>query len=196
MSLEQFRWNKMPNFTVQFDAPVVATKVEGNLYAVGTPIERTIADAGESSGGAAVSAILTSIQQELHEVHSEIKNQNQTMRSLAIDYAIQAVTIILSSDDELVEERLRKNLLRIFESADEFEAAKVYVHPQQMDCVSGLLNTTEGIDFLIDTSLEPGDCRVDFGASGRIANLENQLTLIKNRLEQAIRNQDWSKAND
>ena len=118
------------------------------------------------------------------------------MRSLAIDYAIQAVTIILSSDDELVEERLRKNLLRIFESADEFEAAKVYVHPQQMDCVSGLLNTTEGIDFLIDTSLEPGDCRVDFGASGRIANLENQLTLIKNRLEQAIRNQDWSKAND
>ena len=186
----------MPNFTVQFDAPVVATKVEGNRYAVGTPVETTIADADESSGGAAVSAILTSIQQKLHEVHSEIKNQNQTMRSLAIDYAIQAVTIILSSDDELVEERLRKNLLRIFESADEFEAAKVYVHPQQMKCVSGLLNTTEGIDFLTDTSLEPGDCRVDFGASGRIANLENQLTLIKNRLEQAIRNQDWSKAND
>lgn len=197
----------MPNFTIQFDAPLKSAKAAGAVRADHTdaanqstiapddvaaepvaelPVQPTVAVTPESG---------TAIEAAIKGVLAELSSQRNHLEATAAKYAVEVVRVFLGSTDELIEQRLQQNILRVLDRP-ETATAQLFVHSQCRESIqSWILENSEiqtlevAIEVLVDDDLEAGDCRIDFGQSGRLAAMEQQLALVESKLQQAIRDE-------
>jgi flagellar biosynthesis/type III secretory pathway protein FliH len=109
--------------------------------------------------------------------------------------------VFLNSTDEIIEQRLRENVTRVLDQPDAYSEATLFVHSDCHDAIqqwlldSGSFESIEcEVKVTVDDQLSPGDCRVNFGNSGRLASFEEQLKLVSARLKQTVRDQLESPA--
>ncbi|QEG23370.1 hypothetical protein [Mariniblastus fucicola] len=188
----------MTNFSVQFTAPVQSVQVVGKGCRVGKPVEtaQAIEEAvRKEPEPVAVTTISTeAVESALGEVVNQLKAQQSELHEFAARYAVEILRVFLISSDEVIEQRLRDNVLRMLDQPGPLEVLKVSVHSS---CHSSMqkwilesdiptrFNCTPEV--LVDDQLSPGDCSVDVGQNLRLASLEQQLQLVESRLMQTVR---------
>ena len=141
-----------------------------------------------------IAATITRVEAALTDVLAELSSQRTAFQAAAANYALEIVHVLLGSTSEIIEQRLQENVARVLHDPDAFTVANLYVHSTCRDSIeqwiqkSELTDRLEGkLKILVDEKLSPGDCRVDFGQSGRLASLDEQLKLVAARLKQSIR---------
>ena len=193
----------MARFEIQFSTPMTSAKIAGvNDYvnvvsqSVSTPEKvPTQAEASPQAEPtvASTSQTIDSIRSALEKAVTESSDQHALLQSLAARYAVEVARVFLGSMDELIEQRLQQNVLHVLQHPDAI-IVKLFVHPSCRESIKEWLDENGdlripnlGIEVMADDGLAPGDCRVDFGRSGRLASLEEQLKLVESRLRDSIR---------
>lgn len=189
----------MSNFSVQFDAPINAVQIAGEMYPELLTSETADVEIDDPESqiietNSDIAETTKRIEAALKDVLMELLSQRTAFQAAAADYALEIVHVFLRSTDEITQQRLRENVARVLDSPDTCSVANLYVHPscresiEQWIAESELSDRFEGqLMVLVDEQLSPGDCRVDFGQSGRLAALDEQMKLVATRLKQTIR---------
>lgn len=194
----------MSKFAIQFDSPLTSAdaaarnvRVAVTSKLVGARVQKDEPKPAESEAEPDSNTPdpehLAAIDIAIKQAQAELSSQNQLLQSTAAKFALEIAKVVLGSTDELIEQRLQQNVLRVMQRPDA-TTAKLYVHSTYRESIQQWLTDSSkaqlpevDIEILVDDDLIPGDCRVDFGQSGRLASLEEQLKLVESRLHQSIR---------
>ncbi len=191
----------MQGFNVRFDSPLISAAMAGAESIVSeapkvAPAPTNIAKPAPKPSPPPVDLAmqtLDAIKNELRKTTAELSSQHAALQSTAASYAIEIVRVFLGSTSDAVEQRLQQNVIRVLQHPDAV-IVKLHVHSSCHESIKRWLNEESdllipdlAIEVLEDDSLSPGDCRVDFGQSGRLASLEDQLKLVESKLRDSIR---------
>ncbi len=190
----------MSTFTIEFDSLLIAAGTADEIDRVRMPIEIVTEPLSAPTTSAPAQPVpdftltTTAIETALKNVFAELSSQHAALQTTAGNYAVEIVRVLLGSTEDIIEQRLRQNVARVLDHPDECSVAKLFVHSTNRDAIENWLLKSESfksldatIEVQADNELKPGDCRVDFGQSGRLAALDEQLKLVESRLKQMIR---------
>lgn len=194
----------MTEFSIHFAAPLVAVSIDSSLSfqleesnievepSQKEPVQTEQLAAPEPEAELSVAPnssaeIIAEIEKAVATICQKIEQQEQQLLAQASTLAIEVARVILDSSPEIIEARLTANLNRILFDEPLSIGTKVFSHS---DCLPAMRTyfsaessySINDLEFAADDELPPGDCRIEFGESGRRANLKNQLEVIKHKL--------------
>ncbi|MCC9602001.1 hypothetical protein LOC67_15675 [Stieleria sp. JC731] len=146
-----------------------------NLQVV--PEEEPQNDVLEAIGG--IAAAIDLLQQQRQEQFGEISAK-------LIATACQIARDALGSENELIEQRVNHFTKVLLDELQESKDAIIFVHPTLVETLSQheAIIQKGSIEILPDTTVAPGDCRVEIEGKGLLASLDAYLDAASLRLRQ------------
>lgn len=169
----------MSEFRLNFKTPLTSVSTPG---VVTTALEDDSNALAQRDADAC--AALTAAQTSLGKIEQALTERLDSMNSTITDMAINVARNVFNSDQELISKRATEFVSAAFTELSPTVPNAVFVHPDCVATIEGWMDKSGEGPFAIrgDESILPGDCRVESGTQGVMAELDALLDSVVEHL--------------
>ena len=169
----------MSEFRLNFKTPLTSVSAPG---VVTTALEDDSKALAQRDADAFTA--LTAAQTSLAKIEQGLTVRLDSMNSAVTDMAINVARYVFNSDQELISKRATEFVSAAFAELHPSVPNAVFVHPDCVATIEGWMAKSGEGPFAIhgDESILPGDCRIESGTQGVMADLDALLDSVVEHL--------------
>jgi flagellar biosynthesis/type III secretory pathway protein FliH len=172
---------------VQFDRQVKNCRFMDRSEPVTRTVNPVAAEVATAAVNERMNGLLENIATGIDSIDLKTSEFADEVVSLSISLSRIIVEKLVGESQELKEKRLTNILSEALARPE--APVGVYLNPINLECIKKQLSkdtNTEEINFQIDDSIEPGECRVEFDTYELLSRMETQLDEIQAGLTEII----------